>query len=97
MESLILLIKVTALAGVGGTGLGGAIGALFKKDSSKIASLLLSFAAGVMLAIVCFDLIVDAIETKTNVFLVSAGIMFGCGVVYLLNLIIDRKNLFCYN
>ena len=91
MESLILLIKVTALAGVGGTGLGGAIGALFKKDSSKIASLLLSFAAGVMLAIVCFDLIVDAIETKTNVFLVSAGIMFGCGVVYLLNLIIDRN------
>ena len=33
MESLILLIKVTLLSGVGGTGLGGAIGALFKRDS----------------------------------------------------------------
>ena len=90
MESLILLIKVTALAGAGGTGLGGAIGALFKKDSSKTASLLLSFAAGVMMAIVCFDLIVDAIESKTNIFIVSAGIILGCVVVYLLNLLIDK-------
>ncbi len=90
MESLILLIKVTLLSGVGGTGLGGAIGALFKRDSSKTASLLLSFAAGVMTAIVCLDLIVGAIETKTNIFMISSGIVLGCLVVYLLNLLIDR-------
>ncbi len=90
MESLILLIKVTALSGAGGTGLGGVIGALFKRDSSKTASLLLSFAAGVMTAIVCFDLIVSAIETKTNVFVVSIGIIIGCLIVYLLNLLIDK-------
>lgn len=68
MEEFILLLKVTALAGIGGTGLGGVIGALFKRDSSKTASLLLSFAAGVMTAIVCFDLILSAIETKTNIY-----------------------------
>lgn len=90
MEALILLIKVTALSGAGGTGLGGVIGALFKRDSSKTASLLLSFAAGVMTAIVCFDLIVSAIETKTNVFVVSIGIIIGCLIVYLLNLLIDK-------
>lgn len=90
MESLILLIKVTLLSGVGGTGLGGAVGALFKRDSSKTASLLLSFAAGVMTAIVCLDLIVGAIETKTNIFIISAGIVLGCVIVYLLNLLIDR-------
>lgn len=90
MESLILLIKVTALSGAGGTGLGGVIGALFKRESSKTASLLLSFAAGVMTAIVCFDLIVSAIETKTNVFVVSIGIIIGCLIVYLLNLLIDK-------
>ena len=66
MEKLLTLIYVTALAGIGGTGLGGVIGALFKKDSDRTASLLLSFAAGVMVAIVCFDLIVSAIDTKTN-------------------------------
>lgn len=90
MEQFILLIKVTALAGIGGTGLGGIIGALFKKDSNKTASLLLSFAAGVMTAIVCFDLIISAIDTKTNIFVISAGICIGVGVVYILNLFIDR-------
>ena len=90
MEKFWILIQATALAGIGGTGLGGAIGALFKRDSNKTASLLLSFAAGVMVAIVCFDLIVSALETKTNVYIVSLAITIGAGVVYLLNLFIDR-------
>lgn len=90
MEQFITLLKVTALAGIGGTGLGGIIGALFKRDSNKTASLLLSFAAGVMTAIVCFDLIISAVETKTNIFAVSGGICAGVAVVYLLNLFIDR-------
>ena len=54
MEQLLTLIKVTALAGIGGTGLGGIIGALFKRDSVRTVSLLLSFAGGVMISIVCF-------------------------------------------
>ena len=90
MEQLILLIKATAIAGIGGTGLGGIIGALFKKDSNKTASLLLSFAAGVMVAIVCFDLILSALDTKTGVYTVCAGICAGVALVYLLNLFIDR-------
>ncbi len=90
MENFWILIQTTILAGIGGTGLGGAIGALFKKDSNKTASLLLSFAAGVMTAIVCFDLIISAVETQTHVFAVSAGICLGVAVVYLLNFFIDR-------
>ena len=35
MNELITLIEATALAGIGGTGLGGVIGALFKRDSKK--------------------------------------------------------------
>ena len=90
MNEIITLIEATTIAGIGGTGLGGIIGALFKKDSKKTVSLLLSFAGGVMTAIVCFDLIVSALNTKTNVFIVSLGICVGVGVVYLLNLFIDR-------
>ncbi|MBR1754224.1 ZIP family metal transporter [bacterium] len=90
MEQLILLIKTTALAGMGGTGLGGLIGALFKKDSVKTVSLLLSFAGGVMISIVCFDLIVTALETGTSVFMISLGILLGVVMVYLLNLLIDK-------
>ena len=46
------LLMTTFLAGVAGTGLGGLIGALLQKDSNRTVSLLLSFAGGVMLAVV---------------------------------------------
>lgn len=90
MEQLILLIKATALAGMGGTGLGGIIGALFKRDSVRTVSLLLSFAGGVMISIVCFDLIVNALDTGVSVFVTSLGIILGVLMVYLLNLLIDK-------
>ena len=90
MDEIWLLIKTTALAGIGGTGLGGVIGALFKRDSKRTVSLLLSFAGGVMTSIVCFDLIDSAIDTKTNIFIIALGIIFGVVMVYLLNLYIDR-------
>ena len=64
------LILTTAISGVVGTGLGGLIGALFRKDSNKTVSLLLSFAGGVMLSVVCFDLIQEAIATGTHIFIV---------------------------
>lgn len=90
MEQILTLIKVTALAGIGGTGLGGIIGGLFKKDSVRTTSLLLSFAGGVMTAIVCFDLIQNAIQTDTNIIIICLGIALGVGIVYLLNLFIDN-------
>lgn len=85
------LIVTTALAGVAGTGLGGVVGALFKKDSNRTASLLLSFAGGVMISVVCFDLIQEAIGTGSGLALVLIGICLGIGVVYVLNTAIDRK------
>jgi len=85
------LIVTTAIAGVVGTGLGGLIGALLQKDSNRTVSLLLSFAGGVMLAVVCFDLIVEAIETGVGTVTVIAAIAIGVAVIYLLNWLIDRK------
>ena len=85
------LIVTTAIAGVAGTGLGGLIGALLQKNSNRIVSLLLSFAAGVMLSVVCCDLISEAIETQVNVFVVIASIAVGVAVIFLLNHLIDGK------
>lgn len=89
MNGLLTLVGVTALAGIGGTGLGGALSGLFKRDSVRTASLLLSFAGGVMTAIVCFDLIQSAIKTNTSILTICFAIAFGVLVVYLLNFIID--------
>ncbi|MDC7287637.1 ZIP family metal transporter [Blautia schinkii] len=85
------LMIITALAGVAGTGLGGVIGALFRKDSNRTVSLLLSFAGGVMISVVCFDLITEAIGTEVGVTIVVIGISLGVAVVYLLNAVIDKR------
>ena len=85
------LVVTTTLAGVVGTGLGGVLGALFKKDSNRTVSLLLSFAGGVMLSVVCFDLITEAIDTGTDIFIVIAAVLFGVAVIFGLNYLIDRR------
>ena len=91
MEMIGNLILVTAISGVGGTGLGGLTGALMQKDSKRTVSLLLSFAGGVMLSVVCFDLITEAIETNMGVWTVAAAVALGVGVTFFLNYLIDRK------
>ena len=84
------LLLATTLAGVVGTGLGGLIGALMQKDSSRMVSLLLSFAGGVMLSVVCFDLVTEAIETTVGIYVVIGAVAFGVLITYFLNWLIDR-------
>lgn len=86
---------VTLLSGAGGTGVGGLIGALFRTESNRTISLLLAFAGGVMSAMVCFDLIAEAVEaaevaTDWGVWLVIGAVALGVAVVYGLNFVIDR-------
>ena len=66
MSTIAWVIILTAIAGIVGTGLGGVVSIFVKKDSKFIVSLLLAFASGVMLAIVCFDLIVEAINLVSS-------------------------------
>ena len=87
---------VTLISGAGGTGLGGIIGALFNSESNKVVSLLLAFAGGIMSSIVCFDLLIEATESAQEaswlgVWIVVIAFAVGIGVVYGLNVIIDKK------
>ena len=94
MGSIWLLVGITAIAGIGGTGMGGVIACMFRKDSDKTVSLLLSFAAGVMTAVVCFDLLTEALKTDgrtANVWLVVFGVIIGFVVIALLNAWIDKE------
>ncbi|MBO2517411.1 MAG: ZIP family metal transporter [Clostridiales bacterium] len=90
------VIVITAIAGVFGTGFGGVVGAVLRRESSKVVSLLLAFAGGVMLAVVCFELIPDSFrpegaEKDMPLMLVVAGVLAGYLIIYLLNKIIDKK------
>lgn len=92
------IIVITFISGVGGTGLGGIVGAVLRRESNKIVSLLLSFAAGIMLAVVCFDLMSEPIDMMRAGELpqyipvvVVAAVAVGYAVVYLLNYVIDKR------
>ena len=94
MSTLAWVAVITAIAGIGGTGLGGLVGAVLRRDSSKIISLLLAFAGGVMMAVVCFDLIPGAFMPEgasepLSVWVVIFGVAMGFVLVYLLNMLID--------
>lgn len=95
MSTFAFGVVITAIAGVVGTGLGGLIGVLFTRNSEKIVSLLLSFAGGVMLCIVCLDLLSTALsqvpDSNGHVLFVVAMTAVGFTLIYLLNAVIDRK------
>lgn len=96
MDPFWFVTLVTLLSGAGGTGVGGIIGAIFKGGSNRTISLLLAFAGGVMTAMVCFDLIIEAVEASKEViewgvWLVVGAVALGVAVVYGLNYLIDRR------
>lgn len=92
MGDLGAVLLVTAAAGIGGTGAGGLIACLLRRDSSRMVSLLLSFAAGVMTAVVCFDLLAEAGAPEGGrLWLTALGILLGCGATGALNGRIGRR------
>jgi len=52
---------------------------------------LLSFAGGVMLSVVCFDLVTEAVETNAGVWTAVMAIALGVAITYFLNYLIDSK------
>ena len=64
MNTLIIILSL--VAGVVGTGIGGILGVLLKSKGNKIMSRILSFAGGVMVGIVVFEMIPESIE-KTQI------------------------------
>ena len=97
MDAFLTVTLMTLIAGVGGTGLGGILGALVRTESNRIVSLLLSATSGVMISIVCFELMVESLEAAQSVFsdgavfLVCIAVLVGMAVVFLLNWLIDKR------
>ena len=97
MDAFITVTLMTWIAGVGGTGLGGILGALVRTESNRIVSLLLSATSGVMISIVCFELMVESLEAAQSVFsdgavfVVCIAVLVGMAVVFLLNWLIDKR------
>lgn len=72
-----------------GTTIGGIIGCSLKSQSNKFLSFILSFAAGLMMAVICFDLIPEALGLS-QITEVIIGIVLGIIVMIFCDLIVDK-------
>ena len=83
------ILLLTALVGVVGMGLGGLVAALLGNVSSKVMCWMLSFAGGVMISIVCFELIPEGIELG-GMAVTILGLIFGIIIVMGFHRLLDR-------
>ena len=88
---LVFIIILTILTGIGGLALGGVLATLLKRESPQGTSLLLSFTAGLMLCIVCFDMVPEAVEFTADLWIVPVFLVGGFLLTYLLNCWIDKS------
>lgn len=86
------IIKTSLLGlffGTFGTTIGGIIGCLFNRVSNKFLSFILSFASGLMMAVICFDLIPEALEIS-NVCSVVLGVIIGVASMIFCDVLVQK-------
>ncbi len=100
MDTILNTTILGLIFGTLGTTLGGIIGATIKTKSNKFLSFILEFAAGLMVAVVCFELIPEAMEVS-NMLTVIIGIIIGVFIMIfcdnLVNYKYSKKNVFKMN
>ena len=87
------IIKTTLAGlffGTFGTTIGGIIGIVSKKHSKKFLSFVLAFASGLMMAIISFDLIPEALEIG-SILNAIIGIMLGIVMMIFCDKIVEKK------
>lgn len=87
------IIKTTLVGlffGTLGTTIGGIIGVKLNRTSNKFLSFILSFAAGLMIAVICFELIPEALEIS-NLFISLIGILLGIMMMIMCDIYVDKK------
>ena len=87
------ILKTTLLGlffGTFGTTIGGILGVVIKKQSNKFLSFILALASGLMMAVICFDLIPEALEIS-NILEVIIGVILGIIAMIFCDLLVDKK------
>lgn len=89
MEYILKTTLIGLLFGTLGTTIGGIIG-INLKNSSKLLSIILEFAAGLMTGIVCFDLIPEALKLSDLSNLLF-GLLIGISVMLMCESIVNKQ------
>lgn len=96
MSDKTLILVLSLVAGVIGTGLGGVIGVLLRGKGNKVMGRVLSFAGGVMVGVVTFEMIPEAVAMSVIGDWAPSGVLMALGmlaigmlVIYALNKALD--------
>lgn len=92
METLIKTTLVGLFFGTFGTTIGGIIGVTFKNTSNRFLGFILEFAAGLMISIVCFDLIPEALELSGLVYTIIGVLVGVVAMIFCDNLVKNKYN-----
>lgn len=87
------ILKTTLLGlffGTFGTTLGGIIGVTIKKHSNKFLSFILAFASGLMMSVICFDLLPEAFGIS-KITTVVLGTIVGIIAMILCDLLVEKR------
>lgn len=90
LEHLVKTTLIGLFFGTFGTTLGGIIGITFKNTSNKFLSFILSLASGLMISIVCFDLVPEALEIA-NLPIILLGILLGVIGMIICDILVQKK------
>ena len=90
MQEILNTTVLGLFFGTIGTTIGGIIGCVMNNKSDKFLSFILSFAAGLMMAVVCFNLIPESLEIS-KISEAILGILAGIIVMIFCDIIVDKK------
>lgn len=93
----ILILVLSLVAGIVGTGLGGIIGVLLKNKGNKVMGRVLSFAGGVMVGVVTFEMLPEAVEyskiknsfEQSGILIAVFALVVGMLIIFGLNKMLD--------
>lgn len=90
MERLFIVTSIGFLCGMIGTGLGGLVTFLIKNPSRRFMAVLLGFTSGIMLSVVCFDLLPEAFK-MSGTYTSLLGVSLGAGVMMILDHLLQYR------
>ena len=90
MAGLLKTFMIGIFFGFFGTTIGGIIGINLKSTSNKFLGFILSFAAGLMMAIICFDLLPEAMQIS-SLSVILIGILLGIITMIICDSLVKEK------
>jgi len=92
LDTIITSTLLGFLVGMAGTGAGGVAAFLLRRPSRRFMGTILGLSGGLMMAIVCFELLPEAFE-MAGLAIGIAGIILGVGLVTLIDMMVPDRDI----